>query len=116
MSMSLKVGILLAVLLVVAFLVFRPGGGATGSDARALVESGARLVDVRTPQEFAAGHIPGAVNIPVQELERRMSELEPKDEPIVVYCQSGSRSSYAARMLGNAGYSSVHDLGPMRRW
>ena len=56
-------------------------------EARRLVESGARLVDVRTPGEFAAGHLPGAINIPVQDLERRLHELGPKQAPIVVYCR-----------------------------
>jgi rhodanese-related sulfurtransferase len=56
------------------------------------------------------------VNIPVQELDGRMSELEPKDRPIVVYCRSGNRSGRAARMLKEAGYVSVHDLGAMTRW
>ena len=110
---------LAATLLVVFFLLGGEAGGTdgatTGSDARRFVESGARLVDVRTPEEFAAAHIPGAVNIPVQDLERRMEELEPKDRPVVVYCQTGNRSGRAAGMLRNAGYA-VHDLGPMSRW
>ena len=84
--------------------------------SRRLVEAGARLVDVRTPQEFANGHIPGAVNMPVQDLERRMGELTGKDRPIVLYCRSGARSSSAARMLKSAGYTEVHDLGAMSRW
>jgi phage shock protein E len=100
----------------VAYLVHMRGGDVTGSDARRLVGSGARLVDVRTREEFAAGHLPGAVNIPVQELDRRMAELEPKGEPLVLYCRSGSRSGRAARMLKGAGYSAVHDLGAMSRW
>jgi len=88
----------------------------SSSDARRLVEAGARLVDVRTPHEFASGHIPGAVNIPVQDLGRRMTELDGKERPIVLYCRSGARSSTAARMLESAGYAQVHDLGAMGRW
>lgn len=125
---------LAAMLLVGFFLLGRgvsggdgDGGGAggsatsattatTGSEARRLVENGARLVDVRTPEEFAVEHIPGAVNIPVQDLDRRMGELEPKDQPVVVYCQSGNRSGRAAKLLKDAGYAAVHDLGPMSRW
>ena len=120
---------LAAMLLVGFFLLGRgvsggAGGGAggtattatTGSEARRLVENGARLVDVRTPEEFAVEHIPGAVNIPVQDLDRRMGELEPKEQPVVVYCQSGNRSGRAAKLLKDAGYAAVHDLGPMSRW
>ncbi len=114
--MALKIAVVLAVVLVVGYLALMRGGDVTGSDARRLVESGARLVDVRTREEFAAGHLPGAVNIPVQELDRRMAELEPKGEPVVLYCRSGNRSGRAARMLKGAGYSAVHDLGAMSRW
>jgi phage shock protein E len=116
MAMALKVGIVLAIVFVAGYLVFMRGGDVTGSDARRLVESGARLVDVRTREEFAAGHLPGAVNIPVQELDRRMAELEPKGEPVVLYCRSGNRSGRSARMLKSAGYSAVHDLGAMSQW
>jgi rhodanese-related sulfurtransferase len=110
-----KIVLVLAVVLLVAYLSFSRSSGAD-AEARQLVANGARLVDVRTPQEFASAHLPGAVNIPVQELDRRMAELGPKDEPIVLYCRSGSRSAYAARMLHGAGYSAVYDLGAMNAW
>lgn len=112
----LKVAGVIVAVLVVGYLAFKPGGEVSGSEARRLVADGARLVDVRTPGEFAAGHLPGAVNIPVQELDRRMAELDAKDRPIVLYCRSGNRSGHAARMLEGAGYSQVHDLGAMSRW
>lgn len=86
------------------------------TEAHQIVEAGARLVDVRTPEEFDAGHIDGAVNIPVQDLPARMDELGRKDEPIVVYCRSGARSGSAKRTLEAAGYTKVVDLGPMSRW
>lgn len=114
--MAFKVGIVLAIVLAVGYLLLMRAGDITGSDARGLVQSGARLVDVRTREEFAAGHLPGAVNIPVQELERRMGELEPQGAAVVLYCRSGNRSGRAARMLKSAGYSAVHDLGAMSRW
>lgn len=116
MTTTVKVLLLLAAVLVVAYLVLSAGTSGGDAEARRLVAEGARLVDVRTPQEFAASHLPGAVNVPVQELDRRMSELGPKDEPIVLYCRSGSRSAYAARMLHDAGYSVVYDLGAMSSW
>jgi phage shock protein E len=85
-------------------------------EARRRVSAGARLVDVRSVEEFEAGHLEGAINIPVGQLERRLSELEPKDGPVVVYCASGFRSARAARLLAAAGFSQVGDLGGMRRW
>jgi phage shock protein E len=84
--------------------------------AKALVEAGARLVDVRTVEEFASGHLSGAVNIPVSELERRLTELGPKGQPVVVYCASGFRSASAAKTLTQAGFGTVADLGSMDDW
>jgi phage shock protein E len=84
--------------------------------AQELVQGGARLVDVRTPEEFAAGHIAGAINVPLQQLDARVNELQPKDGALVVYCRSGRRSAEAASLLAAAGFNSVYDLGPMSRW
>jgi phage shock protein E len=106
----------IAAVLVIAYSMIIKGGDISGGAARKLVQSGARLVDVRSPDEFAAGHIPGAINIPVQQLEARMHELEPKDGTVVLYCRSGRRSGDAARKLKGAGFVLVHDLGAMSRW
>ncbi len=114
--MARTIVIVLLIVLAVGYVALKMRGDVSSADAHRLVETGARLVDVRTPGEFAAGHIAGAVNIPVQELERRMGELEGKDRPIVVYCRSGARSQNAARMLRGAGYTEVHDLGSISRW
>jgi len=116
METGIKAGIAVVGVLVVGYFVFLRGNRVSGAEARSLVEHGARLVDVRTPEEFAAGHIPGAVNVPVQSLDGRFGELGPKDRPVVLYCQSGMRSGRAARMLRSAGFASVHNLGGMSRW
>jgi phage shock protein E len=73
------------------------------------------LIDVRTTEEFRAGHIPGAVNIELQLLPVRMATL-PKAQPIVLYCRSGARSSNAAQMLKRAGFENVRDLGGIMTW
>ena len=88
----------------------------SGSEARELVTGGALLVDVRSEGEFSGGHIEGAVNIPIQELSRRMDELGDKSDTVVVYCQSGGRSAMAKRLLESNGFVSVHDLGGIGRW
>lgn len=116
MEKMLPTLLVVAVVLVAAYFMFLKGGDVNGAEARQLVQAGARLVDVRTPGEFAASHIEGAINIPVQELEARMNELQPKDRAVVVYCRSGHRSGNAARMLKSAGFQAVHDLGPISRW
>jgi phage shock protein E len=69
------------------------------------------LLDVRGAEEFAAGHLKGAVNLPVQELAARLTELGPKDRPVAVYCRSGRRSAVATQLLRDAGFSSATDLG-----
>lgn len=86
------------------------------AEAHRLVEAGARLVDVRASFEFANGHLPGAINVPLQHLDTRMGELEPKNKEIVVYCQSGGRSQVAFEQLKSAGFSKLYDLGPMSAW
>ena len=64
-------------------------------EAHRLVSAGATLLDVRTRDEFAGGHVDGAVNIPVDELPARIGELA-TDRPVVAYCRSGRRSAHAA--------------------
>jgi phage shock protein E len=104
-----------ALLAALAYFLAPRAGQLTGAEARKLVAAGAVLVDVRTAGEFAAGHIEGAVNVPVQELDARSNEL-PRDRALVVYCRSGNRSGTAARALKSAGFTDIHDLGAMSRW
>jgi phage shock protein E len=73
------------------------------------------LLDVRTPEEFATGHIHGAVNIPLDVLENRLNEV-PTDQPIVVYCRSGNRSAQASQILARAGYTIIYDMGGLNEW
>lgn len=91
------------------------GGVVGGAEARRLVAQGAVLLDVRTPGEFAAGHIDGALNVSYDEVTRRSAELGPPPRSIVVYCHSGRRSAIAASELRGRGYS-VWDLGAMTAW
>lgn len=67
------------------------------------------LLDVRTPQEFADGHIEGAVNIPVQVLDQYISQI-PDDMPVVLYCRSGNRSAQAVNILESAGFTDLYDI------
>lgn len=82
-----------------------------------VVQAGAahQLIDVRTPQEFASGHIAGAINIPVEEIGQRLGEVS-KETPVVVYCRSGNRSAQAAQILASAGYTGIYDLGGVIAW
>lgn len=75
-----------------------------------LKTQGATLVDVRTSNEYASAHAPGTVNIPLDELGRRLSEI-PRTAPVVVGCASGTRSGMAKMLLRKNGYTEVHNIG-----
>lgn len=68
------------------------------------------ILDVRTPEEFEAGHLPGAVNIPIDQLRERMGEV-PRDQKIAAYCQVGQRGYLATRILNQAGFSVMNVSG-----
>lgn len=75
------------------------------------------LVDVRTVEEFAEGHIEGAILIPDFEIEKSADELlKDKSATIILYCRSGNRSASAANKLVQMGYTSVFDLGGIIDW
>ncbi len=85
-----------------------------GATARSLVAAGAQLVDVRSPAEYAAGHLDSAINLPLPDLTDQQATL-PKDRPLIVYCASGHRARQATLQLCEAGLR-VYDLGPMSAW
>ncbi len=76
------------------------------------------VLDVRTPEEFAAGHVPGAINIPHTELAARVAELEAsRGDDIVVYCRSGARAATALGILEKSGFKRLlHLEGDYTRW
>ncbi len=85
-------------------------------EAKKLIkEKDAQFVDVRTPPEYEMSKLPGAINIPLQELEARAGELD-RERPIVVFCRSGSRSHMAQQMLQMMGFRDVHNMGPYTAW
>ena len=72
---------------------------------------GALLLDVRTPEEYCSGRIPGSVNVPLQSIADVAGMAGGRATPIFVCCQSGARSCAAARMLRQMGYENVKDIG-----
>jgi rhodanese-related sulfurtransferase len=106
-------------ILAAAALALAVGGGAaelpqatapksvTADEVKAkLTDPGTVIVDVRTATEFAAGHIPGAKSIPLQDLEKRLGEID-KAKQVIVYCQAGGRSAAAQRLLTGKGFPAV---------
>ena len=73
------------------------------------------LIDVRTAEEYASGHIPTSVNIPYDVIAD-MIPVTDKEALIIVYCRSGNRSGQAARTLRSLGYTNVQDFGAVSRW
>jgi len=72
---------------------------------------GAVLLDVRSPQEYQAGHIPGSINIPLPDIDEIHFAAEDMDTPLFVYCHSGARSRQAVHLLEFKGYSKVKNIG-----
>ncbi len=77
----------------------------------------AKLVDVRTPGEFASGHVPGAVNIPLDQIGTRVSELDAyKGGGLYLVCKSGGRSGAAAGLLAQRGFEPINVSGGTMAW
>lgn len=91
-------------------------GVVDGETAHTLVAAGIKVVDVRTPAEFATGHVPGAVNIPYDEMARRYGELGPPSTPLLTYCKSGRRSALAIATLRDKGFTQLYDLQSYDEW
>jgi phage shock protein E len=82
----------------------------SGNEARALLEQGAQLVDVRLPHEYRNSALPGSINIPLPVIQQALKQLD-KNTPVLVYCNNGQRSGAARRLLEACGFTLVHNLG-----
>jgi rhodanese-related sulfurtransferase len=91
-------------------------GEVDGETARKLVADGVKVVDVRTPAEFAGGHVPGALNIPHDQIAARHGEIGAPSTPVLLYCKSGRRTEIAARALREKGFTVIYDLRSYDRW
>jgi len=81
----------------------------TASEAKGKIDSGAQIVDVRTPAEYAGGHVPGAVNIPHMSIIARKAELA-ADKELVFICQVGQRSALACEFAAAAGFKDLFNV------
>jgi rhodanese-related sulfurtransferase len=121
MSRLLGVGVIVAASLL--FVIVRASEPVPAVDIQAVEQalkgtSPPMIVDVRTPEEFQAGHIPKALNIPLSSLEKRLDELSSsRDSTIYLVCEVGGRSAKATQVLLDAGFSSpVNVSGGTRAW
>ncbi|MEI7999615.1 MAG: rhodanese-like domain-containing protein [Candidatus Omnitrophota bacterium] len=83
------------------------------TDYAQLIKDGAVILDVRSREEYASGHIQGSVNISVDTLKGNLHLLKNKDKPIITYCAAGIRSATAMRLLKANGYTAVYDGGSL---
>ncbi|GEM79668.1 rhodanese-like domain-containing protein [Vibrio superstes] len=106
----------MALALLIPSMAFATGAFATerAEQAWEWIDSGAVVIDVRTPQEFNGGHLDNAVNIPVADLSRADLSFVDRDDHIVVYCRSGNRSGNAKQILLTKGYKHVHNGGGLQ--
>ncbi len=85
--------------------------------AKILKRGKPQVWDVRTPEEYQEGHIPGAINVPLSELESEVTKLLPsKKTRLILYCRIGSRSKRGREILSRIGYTNVKDFGGINRW
>lgn len=112
--------LVIAAVVVLGLLVWRNVASGLPDDQalriREALDLGATLVDVRTEAEYAAGHVEGAINVPLGVLTERLGALGPKDRQLVLYCRSGSRSGVAAKLLRARGFEHVLDMKTLGNW
>ncbi|HWR18214.1 MAG TPA: rhodanese-like domain-containing protein [Clostridia bacterium] len=78
--------------------------------------SAIRIIDVRTPEEYRAGHIPGSMNVPLDHIGGILNAVPDKSERLFVYCLSGARSRSASQKFTDMGYTDVNNIGGISQW
>ena len=115
--------LIMALIMAAAFLLIACGGPGykqiSQDEAMKIMEeeSGFLIVDVRRPDEFAEGHIEGAINVPNEGIEDEMLEEMPdKDQLLLIYCRTGRRSKEASEKLAKIGYTNIYEIGGINTW
>jgi phage shock protein E len=99
-----------------AILMLKKTGQISPKDAWAHLKNGALVIDVRSPGEFNSGHLPVAINIPLDEIEPVLPrQVKDKNQVLLLHCQSGRRSGMAEKKLNGIGYANVFNLGSYGR-
>src|SRR6516164_8400866 len=110
------IGLILFLVVLIGVMLLRRIGQIRPEEARELLRKGAIVVDVRTPGEFAGGHLPKAINIPLDEITVALPKRFPdRGKAILLHCQSGMRSGVARNQLRALGYANAFNLGSYSR-
>jgi phage shock protein E len=108
--------ILIAFALLVLLFLLRRSSQVSIKDAQAHLKNGAMVIDVRTPAEFSSGHLPRAINLPLDEIETTLPRrVQDKNKILLLHCQSGMRSGVARKKLVALGYANAFNLGSYLR-
>lgn len=86
-------------------------GLGSGANKKELIDSGALILDVRTKEEYANGHVKASVNVPLNNLRSYLKKIKSKDQVIITCCASGMRSASAKNILEGEGFTNVHNAG-----
>jgi phage shock protein E len=114
--MSSKVTWIIIAVVVAAFLLLKRLSQVTPATARAWLNKGALVIDVRTEAEFRERHLPGTINIPLDRLGDEIARhASNKEQPLLLHCQSGTRSGMGTSALKKLGYRNVLNLGSYGR-
>jgi phage shock protein E len=108
--------ILIVAAIFTVFFFLKKAGQISASDALVKLKAGALVIDVRTGDEFSSGHLPPAINIPLDELETAVPKrAKDKGQVLLLHCASGMRSGAAAQKLKSLGYANAFNLGSYGR-
>lgn len=88
----------------------------SAQQAQQLIREGAAVLDVRSAAEYTQGHLPGAINLPLDEISRANLVIPDRNRPTILYCGSGIRSARAAAVLTAGGWTRIYNLGPITAW
>ena len=107
---------IVALVIVIALFALKRMSFVPEEMVRKHLQEGALVIDVRSPEEFHSEHLPGALNIPLNELRERLPrEVTDKNRVLLLHCQSGMRSRNGQRQLQRLGYTNVFNLGSLTR-
>ena len=114
--MSTMTSVIVVIIVVTVYSIWKRASQISTRRAVAYLKDGAMVIDVRSSAEFKSGHIPIAINLPVEEIETALPRrMKDKNQVLLLHCQSGMRSGVAKTKLAGLGYANVFNLGSYAR-